>query len=101
MASQAGDPESILSHHGDLIRLRRAHPVAVHGSYTLLAPDDEAVFAFTRTWEDARLIVVLNFAEEVTRFALDEQLRTEESRLLLGNYAEHPDDSAESMQLKP
>src|SRR5436305_696722 len=61
-AAQAiADPRSIFHYYRELIRLRIANPVVVHGRYHLLLKDDPAIYAFTRTFEHARLLVILNF----------------------------------------
>ncbi|OJV80976.1 MAG: glucohydrolase [Cellulomonas sp. 73-92] len=48
-ASQVGVPGSVFEHYRALIALRHDDPVVVDGDFTLLLPDDPAVWAFTRT----------------------------------------------------
>ena len=60
-------------HYRKLVQLRSDLPVVVHGTFTLLLPDHEQVFAYTRTMEDAALLVLANFSSspvEVTASAL-------------------------------
>ena len=42
------DPDSVFHHYRRLIELRHAEPVVAHGDFTMLLPDDERVYAFTR-----------------------------------------------------
>ena len=62
--AQLADPDSVFHFHRRLIALRRAHPVLVHGSFELLWPDHERVFAYTRTLGDQRCVVMINFGRE-------------------------------------
>ena len=58
------DPDSVFHHYRRLIALRHNLPVVVHGDYHLLLPDDEQVFGYVRTLDDARLTVVANLSGE-------------------------------------
>lgn len=60
-AAQRTDPDSVLSLYKKLIRLRREYPVFVDGTFELLLPEDEAIFAYTRSSADEDLMVVCNF----------------------------------------
>ena len=42
------DPDSVFHHYRRLIALRHTEPVVAHGDFTMLLPDDERVYAFTR-----------------------------------------------------
>ena len=42
------DPDSVFHHYRRLIELRHSEPVVAHGDFTMLLPDDERVYAFTR-----------------------------------------------------
>jgi oligo-1,6-glucosidase len=62
VAAQRDDPTSVLAHYRRLIRLRHDVPAVVHGDFTLLLPEDEQVWAFTRRWRDVELLVVANLS---------------------------------------
>lgn len=86
--SQVGDPDSVFSFYKRLIELRRELPVIVHGETTLLMPEDEKVFAYTRRYEGKTLLVACNFSAENAK--LDREATTR-GELLLGNYKEAGD----------
>jgi oligo-1,6-glucosidase len=66
-AAQRGDPESVLAHYRRLIELRHHEPVVALGDFTMLLPDDEAVYAFTRELDGVRLLVLAHWgAGDVT-----------------------------------
>jgi oligo-1,6-glucosidase len=61
-ASQVGVPGSVFEHYRRLIALRHEEPAVAHGDFTLLVPDHEQLFAFTRQHEDTELVVIANFS---------------------------------------
>jgi oligo-1,6-glucosidase len=64
VAVQRDDPESVLAHYRRLIALRHEEPVVVAGDFTMLLPQDERVYAFTRTLDGRSLLVLGNFSGE-------------------------------------
>jgi oligo-1,6-glucosidase len=54
------DPDSVFHHYRRLIGLRHEHPVIVDGDFRMLLPDDEQVFAYTRTLDARTLLVLAN-----------------------------------------
>lgn len=47
-AAEMADPDSVFHQYRGLIELRHTEPVAVHGSFQMLLPNDERIYAFTR-----------------------------------------------------
>ncbi|HNP88708.1 MAG TPA: alpha-glucosidase [Kouleothrix sp.] len=94
VAHELADPTSIFAYYQQLIRLRKANPVIVYGTYTLLLPDDPAVYAFTRTLGDERLLVVLNFTAGTPTFALPAAVPVAGYELVISNY---PVESAQDI----
>lgn len=79
-------PDSIYYWYQKLIRLRKEMEIITEGDFNLLFPDDEDIFAYMRTFEDERLIVVGNFSGKTREIELDGQLDGYE--ILLKNYDE-------------
>jgi oligo-1,6-glucosidase len=61
-AQQVGVPGSVFEHYRRLIALRHQEPAVAHGDFTLLLPDHDQLFAFTRRHESTELVVVANFS---------------------------------------
>ena len=59
-AAERADPQSVFHHHRRLIELRHADPVVALGDFTMLLPEDEQVYAFTRSLGADALLVVVN-----------------------------------------
>ncbi|HEX4976584.1 MAG TPA: alpha-amylase family glycosyl hydrolase, partial [Nocardioides sp.] len=65
------DEHSVFHHYRRLVGLRHTEPVVALGDFTMLLPDDERVYAFTRAHEDVELLVAANFSAEPVRAGLD------------------------------
>jgi len=63
-AAAVEDPDSVFHHYKKLIALRHEHDIIVHGSFDLLWPDHEQLFAYTRAYEGRVLTVVVNLSNE-------------------------------------
>ncbi|WP_123042023.1 glycoside hydrolase family 13 protein [Cohnella candidum] len=102
VAQDIDDPDSIYHHYRRLIRLRKQLAVAVYGTYDLLLPEHESVYAYTRTLGDDLLLVAVNLSEAAATVNLPKDLRLETSELLLASDAgASPDAATEMMTLKP
>ena len=101
-AEQAlADPNSIYYYYQQLIRLRKSYPILVHGRYELLLPDDEAIYAYTRTHGDERLLVILNFTAGIPLFTLPAGLPADAPRLLIANYPVAAGETIQRITLRP
>ena len=87
------DPDSVFYCYQKLIALRKQYSVFRDGSFTLLCPEDEQVFAYTRDTEKEHMLVVCNFTGEEVPFAIPEAFRG--AQKLISNY------SGEKRDLRP
>ena len=101
VARCSADPDSILYYYQRLIRLRRENPVIVHGRYDPLCEAHEQIYAFTRTWKDERLLVILNFSADRPVFALPCHVRLANQELLIGNYPMDAEEHSTPLTLRP
>ncbi|GIG37350.1 glycoside hydrolase family 13 protein [Cellulomonas pakistanensis] len=62
--AERADPDSVFHHHRRLIELRHADPVVALGDFTMLLPEDEQVYAYTRALDGDALLVVVNVSGE-------------------------------------
>jgi len=101
-AAQAlADPNSIFYYYKKLIQLRKTHPAVVYGSYDLILAKHPLIYAFTRTFEDERLLVVLNFSQDPATFDLPKNIPYTNARLLIGNYSVDPAEDIKRSNLQP
>ncbi|MFW3172102.1 glycoside hydrolase family 13 protein [Geodermatophilus sp. CPCC 206100] len=68
-AAQRCDPHSVFAHHQRLIALRHGSPVVALGDFTMLLPEHESVYAFTRALAGEVLLVVCNVSGHEYRLA--------------------------------
>lgn len=78
------DPNSIFYYYQKLIALRKRVPEFRDGSFTLLCPEDEQVFAYTRDTDRGHMLVVCNFSGREAGFDIPEAFRNAE--VLIANY---------------
>jgi oligo-1,6-glucosidase len=101
-AQQAlADRDSIFHYYRRLIRLRKENPVMVYGVYDLILDDHPQIYAFTRTLEDDRLLVVLNFSAETLEYELPADMGFDSQELLIGNYPIDAGESGNWLSLRP
>jgi oligo-1,6-glucosidase len=91
------DQNSIFHFYKKLIQLRKEHDIVVYGRFELLFPDDERIFAYTRSLEEEKLLVLCNFKEEQASYTLPEELHAYSATKLIGNY----DQEEEGISSKP
>ena len=82
------DPFSVFYYYKRLIELRKTVPVFRHGFFSLVDPDSEQVFAYTRDTADQHLLVVCNFTGEEVAWDIPEAFR--DAAVLLTNYEPTP-----------
>lgn len=79
------DPGSVFHYYRALIALRKRYPVFQDGDFTLLEPEDERLFVYTRTTETEELLVVCNFTGDSAPYRRPAEFARAE--LLASNYA--------------
>ena len=87
------DPNSIFHYYKKLIQLRKTYDVFRSGAFTLLCPEDEKIFAYTRDTEEEHILVVCNFTDETLTYDVSSNFW--ETEMLINNYVE------ESPKLRP
>ncbi len=98
VAAEEKNPNSVLGHFRKLTYLRRNNPVFVYGQYKLIQKRHPDIYAYTRTWEGDKILVLLNFK------ATQAEIELPEARLvgqtLIDNYGD-VDIQDEKVLLKP
>jgi oligo-1,6-glucosidase len=100
-AAALADGDSVWHHYRALIDLRHREPAVAHGDFTMLLPEHEQIYAFTRRLDDVELLVLANVSG---RTAIADQIpfaaQWENSELLLTN-APAPEPSQPRLSLLP
>lgn len=95
--AQTDDQNSVFHYYKKLITLRKQHPIIVYGSYELLLKESEQIFAYTRTLEQEKLLVVCNFTDTAVSFQIPEEFKN--AKCLIANTERSYQDT--DIQLKP
>ncbi len=90
------DPDSIFHYYKKLIRLRKEEPILIQGSFLLLCPEDETVFAYMREWKGKQWLILCNFYENPAGFSYSGK-----GRVILSNYEQDPVVGLERVKLRP
>jgi oligo-1,6-glucosidase len=83
-AAQRDDPTSVLTHYRRLADLRHAEPAVVSGSFTMLLPDHQQVYAYTRRLGRTELLVLVNVSDEPAWAAVPDAPAWETAEVVLG-----------------
>lgn len=81
---QLEQPDSILNFYRQMIQLRKECAVFVDGSYGLILPDHPQIYAYTRTNEMQKMVIMCNMSPEAATFT--EKLVLTYKNLKLANY---------------
>ena len=88
VAAQEEDPDSILNFYRKVIRLRKDYPIVVYGSYELLYPEHDTIYAYERILGQEKLLIVCNFAGEAMDLEIPAEFVEKSAKLLISNYPE-------------
>ncbi|WP_018393471.1 alpha-glucosidase [Bacillus sp. 37MA] len=95
------DENSIYHYYRKLIQLRKQHPIIVYGDYQLILPDHDQIFAYIRTYEKEKLLVITNFSGKPVAFQLPENEEFTPKELLIINYEKELEYNLRNLTLKP
>lgn len=82
-ASQENAPDSILNYFRKMIQLRKDNAVLIYGEYEILDEGHPQVYAYTRSLEGQKMLVMLNFSSKDAEF--DMPLSVTSDAVLINN----------------
>lgn len=80
------DENSIFYYYQKLIKLRKKNDIIVYGDYKHISEGDTSIYAYIRTYDKQKLLVLLNFYENDASFVLPKDIYTDSYKLLISNY---------------
>ncbi|KAK8841719.1 hypothetical protein M9Y10_026663 [Tritrichomonas musculus] len=86
-AKQAlNDENSVFHYYKKLIELRHKYDIIVYGTYDVFFPDDPNLYIYTRSLQNQKLFVALNFTKENHELKLPDGVDLAGAKLLISNY---------------
>ena len=83
------DVNSILNYYKKITKLRRSSDVLNYGSFSEILEEDNQVFAFYREYNGEKILVLLNFTDEISKVNITSEIDTLSDgnyEILLSNY---------------
>jgi Glycosidases len=69
---QLNDENSIFNYYKKLIKIRKENPIVAYGKYDLILEDNKDIFAYARTLENEKLLIICNFTARKTVFKCED-----------------------------
>ena len=91
--------DSIFATYREMVRLRHELDIVTTGKFTLLDPDSDTHFSYTRETDDQKMVVVCNFTSSET--TVDIPAGMQDALVLYCNYDEAPSFAGGKLLLKP
>lgn len=83
---QRNRADSVFHYYQKLISLRKQYEIIVYGTYELLLPDHESLYAYMRALGDQKLLTVCNFSEERQIYEPPKEFVAGQAKRLISNY---------------
>ncbi len=101
VAAQEKDPHSVLNYFRKIVKIRKEHLGLVYGAYEYLDVNNEAVYAYMRSWEDKRYLVLLSFSTKNEHFTLPAHINYNRHQKLISNDLVKDDKTYKEFLLLP
>ena len=96
--NQENDQNSVLNHFRKMIALRKDNLLLVYGNYEIIQEEHPTIYAYSRTLENQKMLILLNFSESESSIELSNYDLT--TKVLINNYSEFSIDK-NTITLKP
>jgi alpha-glucosidase len=97
---QSKEEDSIFNFYKKMIRLKKENEVFTYGTYDLLLEDDPKIYAYTRSDENDKVIVISNLSAKEAEFT-GSTFNLQFNNILLNNYHIDVHDDTSEITLKP
>ncbi len=96
--NQENDQNSVLNHFRKMVALRKDNLLLVYGEYEIIQEEHPAIYAYSRTLDDEKMTVLLNFSESESSISLPNFDHSK--KVLINNYNKFSVDK-NTITLKP
>jgi len=85
-AAEENDANSCLNYFRKIVKLRKDNPVLIYGKYELLDKTNPNVYAYTRTLDGKKFLVLLNFTSKTS--SVNTTIDLSKAKILIDNYTD-------------
>ncbi|MFR4051475.1 MAG: glucohydrolase, partial [Clostridium perfringens] len=79
------DENSVLNFYKKLIKLKKSNEALIYGVYDLILEEDENIFAYTRTLNNDKFLIMANLTGENAKYVYEKE-KLNSKDLILNNY---------------
>ncbi|HAT4289808.1 TPA: alpha-glucosidase [Clostridium perfringens] len=94
------DENSVLNFYKKLIKLKKSNEALIYGVYDLILEEDENIFAYTRTLNNHKFLIMANLTEEKAKYIYEKE-KLNSKDLILNNYEICAHENLTEFTLKP
>lgn len=87
-AEQIIREDSVFRYYQKLIQLRKEYDIIPYGTYTLIEERHPQIFAYTREYQNKKLLVILNFTDKDAQMTIPGEFVNKDVKCLISNYKE-------------
>ncbi|ELC8361773.1 alpha-glucosidase [Clostridium perfringens] len=94
------DENSVLNFYKKLIKLKKSNEALIYGVYDLILEEDENIFAYTRTLNNEKFLIMANLTGENAKYMYGKE-KLNSKDLILNNYEVCEHENLTEFTLKP
>jgi oligo-1,6-glucosidase len=99
--NELSNPDSVFYYYQKLIHLRKQNEIIVYGNYQLILENHPEIYAYVRTFQDKKLLVICNFYGNSPVFELPRNIHFMTKQLLASNYETEEQSDISRFTLQP
>ncbi|NFA60313.1 alpha-glucosidase [Clostridium sporogenes] len=97
---QENYPNSILNFYKKMIKIKKEDEALIYGKYDLILENHEQIYAYTRTLDYEKFIVIVNLTNKEAKYSYDKE-KLNYKGLTLSNYLVEEHEDITELVLKP
>ena len=101
VSEQIQNPFSIYHYYRKLIQLRKKYPVLVYGNYDLILAESDQMYAYTRTLENEKFMIMTNLFNLNAICSFPQELKKNDMTLMISNYEVNQNEDLERLTFRP
>jgi glycosidase len=104
LEEEKNDPNSLYNFYKKMIALHKSNKAIAYGNYTTIQNNNDSVLSFMRSYQDQKVIAVINLSDLVQHVNIDpqhKQIKSSAMQLLYCNVSSHNKNNGTLAELKP